>query len=70
MDSVSETYRQLLVRRRARLFAQEVKDSDGYALRVPDELIDWLTDEEVLTFHHLLREYGLVRRPDMRWEKA
>lgn len=59
--------RKVLVRARARKFADEVKTS-RMAHRLPDELIDWLRDDEIPTLAEHLRALGLQRRTDWLWE--
>lgn len=59
--------RKVLVRARAREFADEVKTS-RMARRLPDELIDWLRDDEVPALAEHLRAFGLQQRTDWLWE--
>lgn len=61
---------ELLVRRAARKFAHEVKESN-MALKLPDNIIDWLKDEDIEPFKEYLKSFGLVqRKQDYRWERA
>lgn len=59
--------RRLLVRRKARLFALEVKKLN-LALKLGDEIIDWLKDDEIQDFKDHLSRFGLVQRDDFLWE--
>jgi len=59
--------RKVLVRARARKFADEVKAS-RMAHRLPDELIAWLRDDEIPTLTEYLKVFGLQRRTDWLWE--
>lgn len=63
--------RQMLVRARARQFANDVKAS-GMACTVPDEIVDWLKDEEIPEFFKHLEAFGLVRQAHQRhfWERG
>jgi len=38
------------------------------ALRIPDKLLDGLTDQEAHEFFDLLRQFGLRKRSDCFWE--
>ena len=68
MDEVS---RELLVKHRARLFANKCKANPGYAFAVPEETIAWLKDDEVKAFNAHLVTFGLRQRNrDFKWEKA
>lgn len=68
--SITETQkREILVRARARKFANEVKESN-MAILVPDDLIDWLHNDEIQPFFAHLRAFGLTQRNDCRWERA
>lgn len=64
-----EQMRALLVKRKAREFAQMVK-AENMAFKLPDELIDWLRDDELAPFQEWLKAFGLQKRADYRWEKA
>lgn len=63
-------FRALSVKAKARKFAKRVKETHGFALIVPNEIIDWLRDDEVETFKQCLRNFGLVQRADFKWEQA
>lgn len=60
--------RAVLLRSRARKFATEVKSSN-MACTIPDEIIDWLKDEEIEEFREALKRFGLVQRKDFYWER-
>lgn len=60
--------RPILVRSRARKFANDVKAS-GMALSIPEEIIDWLKDEEVPAFFEHCQCFGIQKRIDYLWEK-
>ncbi len=62
--------RAILVRAKARAFASSVRANPGLALRVPDEIIDWLADKEVPTFFAHLRTMRVTQRDDWRWEAS
>lgn len=63
-----EEVRRLQVRRKAREFARMVRTSN-MAHKVPDEIIDWLKDDEVAPFKEHLRAFRLVQRKDFYWEE-
>ena len=68
MDEVS---RELLVKHRARLFANKIKANPGFAFTVDNDTIEWLKDSEVETFKAHLVTFGLRQRNrDFKWEKA
>lgn len=58
----------LKVQSRARKFANKVKESQ-FAWTIPDEDIDALTDDELKLYQEFLIQFGLVKRPDWKWEK-
>lgn len=60
--------RKILIRSKARKFAQDVRLS-GMAHHIPDEIIDFLADDEFGPFKDHLKEFRLVMRPDHRWEE-
>ncbi|HEY9657947.1 MAG TPA: hypothetical protein V6C65_05740 [Allocoleopsis sp.] len=53
----SEEQRAILVRARARKFAEYVRSSPGLAFSIPDEIIDWLKDDEVQVFFRHLESF-------------
>lgn len=60
--------RAILVRAKARGFAKSVKGTN-LAFKLPEELIDWLKDEEIVPFKAYLNCFGLVQRKDSLWEE-
>lgn len=63
-----ENLRLVLVRSKARKFAAMVKESN-MAHKVPDEIIDWLKDDDIPHFFTYLFDFGLTRRADHLWER-
>jgi hypothetical protein len=63
-----EAKRSILLRSKARAFAQEVK-KQNLALKIPEEVVDWLKDEEILPFFDHLFSFGLQKRKDFFWEE-
>lgn len=64
----AQEIRATLVRAKARAFAKSVKGTN-LAFKLPEELIDWLKDEEVPEFKQHLNNFGLVQRKDYLWEE-
>lgn len=63
--------RAILVRARARKFAGHVRANPGLAFGLPEDVVDWLGDDEVPTFFAHLRTFRLQqRKDDMKWEVA
>lgn len=62
------TKRQILIRAKARAFANTVKASN-MALQVPDDVIDWLSDEEFPEFFNQLKLFGLQQNKHY-WERS
>ena len=67
MDEV--TKRSALLRSKAKKFARFVRDNN-MAYTLPEEDFDWLKDEEIPIYKEILKDYGLVQRKDMLWERA
>lgn len=63
-----EYMRTMLVRRQARIFAEDVKNSN-MACKIPDEVIDWLKDNEFEPFKVFCMQFNIVQRPDLLWER-
>jgi len=57
------------LRRILRQFAIEVKQNPGWAVKVPDHIIDAIPEGLDQWAQDQLELFGLVRRPDGRWEK-
>lgn len=60
--------KQAAVRAKARKFATMVKQSN-MAHKIPDDIIDSLTDDEVRYFMECLTQFRLVKRKDYLWEE-
>jgi hypothetical protein len=54
--------------RKAKDFATMVKQSN-MAHKIPDDIIDWLEDDEVVTFKEQLYRNRLTQRKDLLWEE-
>lgn len=55
-----------------RVKAKKFKKSipTGMALRLPDSLLDNLSDEEAHEFFNILSQLGVTRRSDCLWERS
>jgi len=60
--------RKILVRSKARKFAQDVRLSQ-MAHFIPDEIVEFLKDDEIPLFKEHLKEFRLQMRKDHRWEE-
>jgi hypothetical protein len=60
--------RAILVRARARKFAMSVRACPGMAFQVPDEVIDWLKDDELVVFFDACRTFHITQRKAGYWE--
>jgi hypothetical protein len=56
----------------ARRLAKEFRSRIGtnLAIRLPDDIIDQLGDDQVEDFFAYCKQFGLVRRDDCFWERA
>lgn len=63
----AEEKRALLVRSKARAFARDVR-MGNMAIKLPDEIIDWLKDDEIPTFKRTCEEFRIRQRDDFFWE--
>ena len=71
VDMITEDQkRAALIRSKARKFANEVKAAAGLALKLPDELIDSISDEDWPAFRLCCQYHGIRQRKDYFWEKA
>lgn len=61
--------RALLVRSKARKFAAMVRDQN-MAFSIPEDVFDWLKDDEIEPFKDCCKQFRIVQRPDLRWERA
>lgn len=56
---------------KARILAKEFRSRipTGMAIRLPDDITDKLGDDQVKTFFRYLKQFGLIQRPDLYWER-
>jgi hypothetical protein len=63
--------RNILIRAKARNFAFDVRSNFGFAQPVPEDIQEWLQDDEIPDFFAYLKQFGLQRREhDKKWEVA
>lgn len=62
------TKRAALIRAKARKFAQHVRDNPGLAFAVPEDVVEWLRDDEFPAFFEACKTFRITRRDDWKWE--
>jgi hypothetical protein len=69
MAFTPEDIKRAKIRAKARKFAETVRESN-MACRIPDDVVDSLTDDEIPLFMEYCKQFRIVQRKDYFWERA